>query len=498
MRTTTKTKTKTTTRRTRTTTRETGHREDSTTCPENPKSNIRNPRSPASAIQKILAQAGMASRREAEEWIREGRVFVNGRVGEAGRPRRSRKGRRSASDEKRIPCPPGPANLHPAQQAQGLRHDRLGPRAARHGPGPSPRGPAARDETGREAGRPDRGPPALDGRRGPRARPDDPLRRAAPRSTGSRSPGQPEREGASTGCAAACSLDGRRTRPCDDRAHVDDGKGAEGNAWFRVVLTEGRNRQIRRMFELIGHPVSKLKRVAIGPIRDGGLPSGRSSASSRRREVAALKAGLRAKGVADLQRKDQSDSARHRRDRRAFGRREVHRRADAGRPARRPLHRHRRDVPRGRPGGPGAGNPPPDRGPGPRREPGGIALDRHRDRPGDAGLGQRPRRDGRDPRARGLALRLGRLGDSGGPPAARGRAAPPRRRERGSHGGAGHRHQGLPRDPSQVFLDRPAGRPGDAGGRRSWNRGGLPRTPTGSSRRWKSGTWTTPTARNRP
>ena len=49
---------------------------------------------------------------------------------------------------------------------------------------------------------------------------------------------------------------------------------AEGNTWLRVTLSEGRTRQIRRMFELIGHPVSKLKRVAIGPIRDAALTPG--------------------------------------------------------------------------------------------------------------------------------------------------------------------------------------------------------------------------------
>ena len=44
---------------------------------------------------------------------------------------------------------------------------------------------------------------------------------------------------------------------------------AEGNTWLRVTLSEGRTRQIRRMFELIGHPVSKLK-----PIRDAALTPG--------------------------------------------------------------------------------------------------------------------------------------------------------------------------------------------------------------------------------
>ena len=50
--------------------------------------------------------------------------------------------------------------------------------------------------------------------------------------------------------------------------------GVGGNAWLKVVLGEGRSRQIRRMFAQVGHPVSKLRRVAIGPVRDGTLPTG--------------------------------------------------------------------------------------------------------------------------------------------------------------------------------------------------------------------------------
>jgi 23S rRNA pseudouridine2605 synthase len=38
------------------------------------------------------------------------------------------------------------------------------------------------------------------------------------------------------------------------------------NPWYRVTLTEGRNRQIRRMFEQIGHHVEKIKRVRYGPL----------------------------------------------------------------------------------------------------------------------------------------------------------------------------------------------------------------------------------------
>lgn len=48
----------------------------------------------------------------------------------------------------------------------------------------------------------------------------------------------------------------------------------EKNSWVEVVVTEGRNRLVKRMFSAIGHPVLKLKRVAFGPIRLGDLPIG--------------------------------------------------------------------------------------------------------------------------------------------------------------------------------------------------------------------------------
>jgi 23S rRNA pseudouridine2605 synthase len=71
-------------------------------------------------------------------------------------------------------------------------------------------------------------------------------------------------------------LEGERTRPCEIEwvSQTPSSGEAEGNTWLRVTLREGKSRQIRRMFAAIGHPVSKLKRVAIGPIRDDRLPAG--------------------------------------------------------------------------------------------------------------------------------------------------------------------------------------------------------------------------------
>lgn len=85
--------------------------------------------------------------------------------------------------------------------------------------------------------------------------------------------------------------DGVRTAPSEMEivGTTPEKAGTGGNAWMRVILGEGRSRQIRRMFAAVGHPVSKLRRVAIGPIRDKALKPGDFRDLSPE-EVAALRA----------------------------------------------------------------------------------------------------------------------------------------------------------------------------------------------------------------
>ena len=65
-------------------------------------------------------------------------------------------------------------------------------------------------------------------------------------------------------------LDGRQTAP----AEVSVLRRERGRTWLRVVLREGLKRQIRRVAAMLGHPVHQLIRVRIGPVQLGNLKPG--------------------------------------------------------------------------------------------------------------------------------------------------------------------------------------------------------------------------------
>ncbi len=66
---------------------------------------------------------------------------------------------------------------------------------------------------------------------------------------------------------------GRRDRVVTAPARVALARGGE-NPWYELTLTEGRNRQIRKMFEEIGHHVEKIRRIGYGALRLDVPPGG--------------------------------------------------------------------------------------------------------------------------------------------------------------------------------------------------------------------------------
>ena len=67
-------------------------------------------------------------------------------------------------------------------------------------------------------------------------------------------------------------LDGRRTRPADVLL-VNKGR-RDRNGVLIITIREGRNRQVRRMLDAVGHPVESLRRIRFGPLGIRGLRPG--------------------------------------------------------------------------------------------------------------------------------------------------------------------------------------------------------------------------------
>ncbi len=79
-------------------------------------------------------------------------------------------------------------------------------------------------------------------------------------------------------------LDERQLKELEEGVYLEDGKTApaklkkiskeEANSWLEITIHEGRKRQVRRMFDRVGHSVIKLKRVRTGNVTLGDLAEG--------------------------------------------------------------------------------------------------------------------------------------------------------------------------------------------------------------------------------
>ena len=216
-------------------------------------------------IAKVLARAGVCSRREAERWIADGRVSVDGRV--LTTPALTV----SAASEIRVDGSPLPT----ADRPRLWRYHKPAGLVTSH-----------RDEKGRptvfaalpedlprliSVGRLDLNSEGLllltnDG--GLARRLELPstgwARRYKVRVHGEV---QPERLAA---LAKGITVDGLAYGPI--RAALERQQGS--NAWIAMALREGKNREVRRVFEHLGLQVTRLIRLSYGPFQLGNLPRG--------------------------------------------------------------------------------------------------------------------------------------------------------------------------------------------------------------------------------
>lgn len=86
--------------------------------------------------------------------------------------------------------------------------------------------------------------------------------------------------------SAGIRLDDGMTLPA--QVEYEDVAPDMKRAVIRMTITEGRNRQVRRMFEAIGHPVERLKRIRFGPLELAGLQRGKTRRLDKG-EIEALK-----------------------------------------------------------------------------------------------------------------------------------------------------------------------------------------------------------------
>ena len=333
-------------------------------------------------LQKVLARAGIASRRKVEEMVREGRITVNGRVAELGQ--RIDLGVDAVKvDGKRVAAPGGERRYlllnKPAGYVSTLEDPEGRPTVidllpARLHKGLVPVGRLDFDTEGLMILTDD----------GELAQHIAHPRYGCLKTYEVKVKGRP-RESEIARLRHGVMLYGKRTAPVQitPRRDVGGPRASVSNSWWTIKLGEGRTRQVRELFFRIDHPVSRLRRVAIGSVSDPRLPSG-AWRELTEREVETLRRKT-AKAVAPPEAdgpSDRTSSARSGREPSARSGREPSARSGPGRkpvgrkpsartgPGRKPVDRKPVDrKPVGRkPAGrkPGGRRPAPRGGKGPR------------------------------------------------------------------------------------------------------------------------------------
>jgi 23S rRNA pseudouridine2605 synthase len=241
-------------------------------------------------LQKLLAAAGHGSRRGIEDWIRAGRIRVDGRVATLGERVTGREDIRL--DDRPLVVAPPSADEHL------VYHKPVGEITTRSDPQGRPtvfeRLPEPQQGRWIVVGRLDVNTSGL-----LLFTTDGALAHALMHPSA-----EVEREYLVRvrGRPAAAALERleRGVELDDGPARFDwlvaaDGPGDGGHAWYRVALHEGRNREVRRLWLAVGHEVSRLLRVRYGPIE---LPRDLRPGQWRRLEpaqVEALRASVRSR-----------------------------------------------------------------------------------------------------------------------------------------------------------------------------------------------------------
>jgi 23S rRNA pseudouridine2605 synthase len=219
-------------------------------------------------LARALSKFGVCSRKEAARWIEEGRVRVGGRV--VRWPQRRIDPRRDAVSVD------GARVSDSSERIVLALHKPAGCITSRTDPGGRPTVYALLGGVGRwvfPVGRLDRDTSGLlvmtnDHRLGHRL--TDPGQRV-PKTYAARVRGIPDAQALRALREGLVLGDGTRTRPALVRV-VGASRG--GDSWIEIVLTEGKNRQVRRMCAAVGHEVLDLVRVRIGGLALGDLPVG--------------------------------------------------------------------------------------------------------------------------------------------------------------------------------------------------------------------------------